>query len=81
MHSPAGLVRCDGVYGVQYAATRIKTPITKYYYANGQRVATRVDGTLYYVHSDHPSTSLRTGPSISSGRGLGSTVALSDVDR
>jgi len=37
---------------------------TKRYYANSQRVATRVDGTLYYVHQDH----------------LGSTVALSDAD-
>jgi hypothetical protein len=31
--------------------------------SNGQRVATRVDGTLYYIHQDH----------------LGSTVALSDA--
>jgi hypothetical protein len=37
--------------------------VKKYYYANGQRVATRVDGTLYYVHSDHH----------------GSTVAVSDA--
>jgi hypothetical protein len=39
--------------------------------ANGQRIATRVDGTLYYVHSDLPSASLRAG--------LGSTVAVSDA--
>ena len=32
-------------------------------YANGQRIVTRVDGTLYYVHQDH----------------LGSTVAVSDA--
>jgi RHS repeat-associated protein len=32
--------------------------------SNGQRVATRVDGTLYYIHQDH----------------LGSTVAVSDAD-
>ncbi|MFB0534609.1 MAG: RHS repeat domain-containing protein [Anaerolineae bacterium] len=32
-----------------------------------------MDGTLYYVHSDHPSTSLRAG--------LGSTVAVSDDSR
>jgi hypothetical protein len=31
--------------------------------SNGQRIATRVDGSLYYVHQDH----------------LGSTVALSDA--
>jgi len=37
--------------------------VTKHYYANGQRVATRVDGTLYYVHSDL----------------LGSNVAVSDA--
>jgi hypothetical protein len=30
-----------------------------------------VDGTLYYVHQDHPSASLRAG--------LGSTVAVSDA--
>jgi RHS repeat-associated protein len=36
---------------------------TKHYYANGQRVATRVDGSLYYMHQDH----------------LGSTVAVSDA--
>ncbi len=36
-----------------------------------RRIATRVDGTLYYVHSDHPSTS--------SGHSLGSTVAVSDA--
>jgi RHS repeat-associated protein len=36
---------------------------TKHYYANGQRIATRVDGALYYVHSDL----------------LGSTVAVSDA--
>jgi hypothetical protein len=35
---------------------------TKHYYANGQRIATRVGGTLYYVHQDL----------------LGSTVAVSD---
>jgi RHS repeat-associated protein len=40
-------------------------------YSFGQRLATRVDGTLYYVHQDHPSTS--------SGHSLGSTVALSDA--
>ena len=39
--------------------------------SNGQRVATRVDGALYYIHQDHPSTS--------SGHSLGSTVALSDA--
>ena len=44
------------------ASTSIRAPVTKHYYANGQRVATRVDGTLYYVHSDL----------------LGSTVALSN---
>jgi RHS repeat-associated protein len=37
--------------------------VTKHYYANGQRVATRVGGSLYYVHSDL----------------LGSTVAVSDA--
>jgi uncharacterized protein RhaS with RHS repeats len=31
--------------------------------ANGRRLATRVDGTLYYMHQDH----------------LGSTVAVSDA--
>jgi hypothetical protein len=31
-----------------------------------------MDGTLYYVHQDHPSTALRAG--------LGSTVAVSDKD-
>jgi len=36
---------------------------TKHYHANGQRVATRVDGTLYYLHQDL----------------LGSTVAVSDA--
>ena len=45
--------------------------LTTHYFANGQRVATRVDGSLYYVHQDHPSTS--------SGHSLGSTVALSDA--
>jgi hypothetical protein len=61
-------------------ATRIAAPVTKYYYANGQRacpeqsrrVATRVDDALYYVYSDLPSTSLRAS--------LGSTVAVSDGD-
>jgi hypothetical protein len=33
--------------------------VTKHYYANGERIATRVDGTLYYVLGDHlGSTSL-----------------------
>jgi hypothetical protein len=36
-----------------------------------QPIATRVDGSLYYVHQDHPSTS--------SGHSLGSTVAVSDA--
>jgi RHS repeat-associated protein/uncharacterized repeat protein (TIGR01451 family) len=36
--------------------------VTKHYYANGQRIATRVDGTLYYVHGDM----------------LGSTVLVTD---
>ncbi len=31
-------------------------------YSFWQLIATRVDGTLYYVHQDHPSTSLRTQP-------------------
>jgi len=42
-------------------ATRIAAPVTKHYYANGQRVATRMDSTLYYVHGDLPSASLRAG--------------------
>jgi hypothetical protein len=36
-----------------------------------QPIATRVDGSLYYVHQDHPSTS--------SGHSLGSTMAVSDA--
>ena len=36
--------------------------VKKYYYANGQRVAMRQEGVVYYVHSDH----------------LGSTSILSD---
>jgi hypothetical protein len=33
--------------------------VTKHYYANGQRIATRVDGELYYILGDHlGSTSL-----------------------
>lgn len=31
--------------------------VKKYYYANGQRVAMRHDDVVYYIHSDHPSTS------------------------
>jgi RHS repeat-associated protein len=27
--------------------------VTKYYYANGQRVAMRQEGVVYYVHTDH----------------------------
>jgi hypothetical protein len=35
--------------------------VTKYYYANGQRVAMRQEGVVYYIHSDHlGSTSLTT---------------------
>jgi RHS repeat-associated protein len=36
--------------------------VTKYYYANGQRVAMQKEGVVYYVHTDH----------------LGSTSVLSD---
>jgi hypothetical protein len=33
--------------------------VTKHYYANGQRIASRVDGNLYYILGDHlGSTSL-----------------------
>ena len=35
------------------AVTRIGVPVTKYYYANGQRVAMRKEGVVYYVHADH----------------------------
>jgi hypothetical protein len=35
--------------------------VTKYYYANGQRVAMQKEGVVYYLHSDHlGSTSLTT---------------------
>jgi RHS repeat-associated protein len=35
--------------------------VKKYYYANGQRVAMRQEGVVYYIHSDHlGSTSLTT---------------------
>jgi RHS repeat-associated protein len=35
--------------------------VTKYYYANGQRIAMQKEGVVYYVHSDHlGSTSLTT---------------------
>ncbi|MFB0536813.1 MAG: PKD domain-containing protein, partial [Anaerolineae bacterium] len=44
------------------AVTRIQAPITRYYYASGQRVAMRQGDVVYYVHTDH----------------LGSTSVLSD---
>jgi RHS repeat-associated protein len=35
--------------------------VTKYYYANGQRIAMQKEGVVYYLHSDHlGSTSLTT---------------------
>jgi RHS repeat-associated protein len=38
--------------------------VKKYYYANGQRVAMRQEGVVYYIHSDHlGSTSLTTDQS------------------
>ena len=41
------------------AANAPAPTVTKHYYANGERIATRVDGTLYYVLGDHlGSTSL-----------------------
>lgn len=36
----------------------------------GQRIATRVDATLYYAHSDNPSTSGSTGSPHSSGQAV-----------
>jgi RHS repeat-associated protein len=46
-----------------YLATK-GLQVTKHYYANGQRIATRVDGELYYIHGDHlGSTSLVTDES------------------
>jgi len=44
------------------ATTRIRAPVTKYYYASGQRVALRQGDVVYYIHTDH----------------LGSTRVLSD---
>ena len=32
--------------------TRIRAPVTKYYYASGQRIAMR-QGDVYYIHTDH----------------------------
>jgi RHS repeat-associated protein len=46
--------------------------ITKVYFLGGQRVAMRLDGVVYYFHTDHPSASLRTS--------LGSTSAMSDEE-
>lgn len=43
--------------------------ITKYYYFGGQRVAMKQGSAVTYLHSDHPSTSLRTS--------LGSTSVTS----
>ncbi len=43
------------------ASTTTAPQVTKHYYANGQRIATRVEGDLYYVLGDHlGSTSLVT---------------------
>jgi RHS repeat-associated protein len=51
-------------WGLEVYFSRLsESRITKHYYANGQRVATRVDGALYYIHQDL----------------LGSTVAVSDA--
>jgi len=36
-----------------YVITHICALVTKYYYANGQRVAMRVEGTPYYLLTDH----------------------------
>jgi len=52
------------------ATTRITAPVTKYYYANGQRVAMRQGDVVYYIHTDHPS--------FHSGQALGSVSVLSD---
>ena len=35
------------------AITHIGAPVTKYYYANGQRIAMRQGDVVYYLHTDH----------------------------
>jgi RHS repeat-associated protein len=45
--------------------------VTKYYYYGGQRVAMRQEDVVYFIHADHPSTSLRTS--------LGSTSLTTDI--
>jgi hypothetical protein len=45
--------------------------VTKYYYAEAQRIAMRTNGSLFYLLGDHPSPSLRTG--------LGSTSLTTDA--
>jgi RHS repeat-associated protein len=58
------LTAADNVSNTASTEAQASVPrITKHYYANGQRLATRVDGALYYVHQDH----------------VGSTVAVSDA--
>ena len=37
------------------------TPLRKFYYAGGVRVALRTGGQTYYLLNDHPSAMLRTG--------------------
>ncbi|MCR4408662.1 MAG: RHS repeat-associated core domain-containing protein, partial [Anaerolineae bacterium] len=44
------------------ATTRIRAPVTKYYYAGDRRIALRQGDVVYYIHTDH----------------LGSTGVLSD---
>jgi RHS repeat-associated protein len=54
------------------ARRRPRASLASHYYAGGQRIAQRVlttatsAGVLYYLHGDHPSTSLRTGPGSTS---------------
>ncbi len=57
---------CD-IYNDSVTITNLRQrrdSITKHYFANGQRLATRVNDELYYVHTDH----------------LGSTTLLTNAD-
>ena len=49
-------------YGSTLFEATPKEIITKHYFANGQRIATRVNDQVYYIHSDH----------------LGSTILVTD---